>query len=510
MHRIEVTYQIVSPVILVTQTPDQNTIATLDYFPGSAILGGFARLYSKKQTTTGNLETDDRFRTWFLNEDFRFSDAHFLITHGDQTYPTHPAPLSLQITKDKEVFYHPEMSEEEKKLKLKPIQQWIHIDEEKNFLLDSPKKQSVFHHQRSDYRIGHGEENSIFHYQALSQDQRFLGYIYGTEESLRDFVDMMDGSGHLLLGRSKGVQYGRVSFHFGSVESNLPLVEDIDDLDPERIDLRFTSPVLLRNEHGCFAPDLPLLEKALGEGVKICKAYSRTRRIESFVSVWHMKRPVALAMEKGSAFRIKTPFQKREELEEWLQKLQRGIGERRNEGFGQVDLLVGWDQSKMVKKRIADQELRKPSSPLTEKGKQILQAIIEEQLKQWISLKAVTDSEVNEDSIPTPHLLSRLMNMIEQAQTIDSLGKMVKSLKKKATDSLEKCTIQDKSMLHILINPPPEKQDLHNPRLADLLKDYPELAMSKIEEKWQFLYLKELIRFLRIRKKQSIQGGDNK
>ncbi len=508
MHRIEVTYRIVSPVILVTQTPDQNTVSTLDYFPGSAILGGFARLFANKQSISERLESDDRFRSWFLNEEFRFSDAHFLITHGDQTYPTLPAPLSLQKTKDKTVFYHPEMSEEEKKLNTKPIQQWVHIDEEKKHLLDSPKKKAVFHHQRSDYRMGHGEENSIFHYQALSEGQDFLGSIDGTEESLKAFADLMDGSGPLLLGRSKGSQYGRVSFHFGPIKTTPPLVDNIDDLKYERIDLRFISPVLLRNEHGWFAPDLSLLEKALGKGIKICKAYTRTRRIENFVNVWHMKRPSVIAMEKGSTFRIKTPFLGNEEWKEWLRRLQEGIGERRNEGFGQVDLLVGWDQSKMSGKDLLSQELRKPSSPLTEKGKQILRAIIEEQLKQRISSKAMNDSLISSDSIPSPHLLSRLMTMIEQAQTIDSLGKMVQKLQKKATNALAKCNVQGKSLLEIFQTPHLKNEDISIPRLPDLLKDYRELGRLEIEEKWQFLYIKELIRFLRIRKKQSIQGGD--
>ena len=218
-----------------------------------------------------------------------------------------------------------------------------------------------------------------------------------------------------------------------------------NNLSDGRVILTLLSDAILLGPDGQPAHDLdPIL------GAEHQQAFAEMRLVGGFNRKWGLPLPQSLALQAGSVFVYRAEDIQKEVLDQLQQK---GIGERRSEGFGRV--AVNW-QGRSYYDSLTTKELSQPETEriadiaplLTLSASKKMAAKMAErqyraQLEQRLS-KAVSSLRI--ENPPQPSQLSRLRSAVRLAIQFHDLGVIpahVQSLKS-AADQLERAWVVDR------------------------------------------------------------------
>jgi len=324
---IQYNIKLLSPVIIRSEDGDMNVVNTLNYIPGSTILGALADAFIKKNNIKENAEQNSDFFKIFLSNDYIFSNAYFDL-FGDFS-----TPIPLNFQKDKranENKLHNIFVNIPQESKLKPVETYFGVLNGQNILWSDVKTKYNFHHSR-DRLLGHSKDGSIFNYESIAEFQNFIGYITGKDEA--KFMEFLKDIKELRLGLSKNSQYGNVKISFQSKSPSVFFPQS-----PET-GLVLISDLILRNEKGYFITNIEEFEKELrnyfkDDNLKIKKSFVRYGKRKSYKKIYHAKEPEVTYLKKGSSFLLDFSSIPSRELVE--KAFNYGLGEKINEGYGKL------------------------------------------------------------------------------------------------------------------------------------------------------------------------------
>lgn len=316
---------------------------SMDYIPGSALLGFFAYRYIKEYQLGENADKDSRFRDIFLGKKVSFSNAYISDEEGREYLPL---PAFLQKRKNKSSpdekdyvnglkhFFVKEIDDRnEKKQKMKAVNGYGLLS------FDSVYKKDIrfsvnYHHQRDWERTGDGiiSDGDFYQYEALSRGQYFLFHVesenpFLLESLLRDLTTVR-------VGKSKTAQYGELE-----VVSMKPLEEKTSKIRSKRFALVFDSPFMALNKDGDPITDGKDFREYLNEKCNLdleekdCQENISTILVGGYQMKWNLPKIASYAIDKGSYF----AFRCKEETE---LPSRLSLGFRRNEGFGNIRLFA--------------------------------------------------------------------------------------------------------------------------------------------------------------------------
>jgi len=389
----------VSPIIVAKNTGDANMISSEDFISGSIIRGLFASEFIKRNNIKEPHKNED-FYDLFLSNNLIFSNAFLTKRNNSNEFLFQKNPLSLLKDKhDKEMakvfnylVYDPDSSVQHKK-----VDALVYLKQ------GSSKHTKIhkginYHHARNRYK-GSAEESKFFNYESINKDTNFTSFIYGDDELVAKFNQLLGSVDAGFIGKSKNAQYGKVSLNLTEVDK---LPEELFNAKSKNssVHLVLQSDTIIYNDKGFSSVQLSNLENHLksliSDEIKIdCRlSFVTSKNVETYLSVWKMKRNSETAFAAGSVISLnnvsEVDFEKLKELQ------VSGIGERTNEGFGKliINLIEDNDEisiSKYETKTIADYGLS-----LSEETKVLLKSLIE---KKFIESAANSAFEfINDDN----------------------------------------------------------------------------------------------------------------
>lgn len=437
-------YQIINlaPIIFSARHGDANMVGSLQYIPGTSVLGMLAtRFLCQKKIASPDACSNKEFHKIFLKGDNIFSNAYIFFKDKDKEEYTHfPVPVSIHEEKGGDQIYDLLWcsNDDYPKEQTKAMQGFCHI-EEGHLRFMEVETNLNFHHAR-DREKGISEEGKIFNYQSISKDQTFQGFIRGNSESLKDLVSACGFEWVAHLGRSKNAQYGKVNFEFLDITPQ-PVPDKI--LTDEELSLTLLSDTILYNENGFSTTDPDVMEKYLG--VEIKKSFVRQNDAETFVSAWGLKKPSETCFKAGSCFLIKPADNDQRMRLTQFQKT--GIGERTHEGFGQC--IVGWQsKDELTRPLLREPEPDRPKTQIPETAEEILKTLIWNRVRNEVALDAMVDM-ARFKKLPTSSLISRLYAMANNPES-EKFTESLNNFRKLAKEKLGNCRNNQQNLMDFL------------------------------------------------------------
>jgi CRISPR-associated protein Csx10 len=443
MYAIEYKVSLLSPV-LISVFNDENITHTMAHLPGSSILGAFASEYIRKKSLT-DAHKDETFFSWFLGGEVIFSDAHLLMEHDGQTRQGIPIPLCMQREKGEDrIINRLKIEDPEKKTVDIPGYGWLGNE---TVLIQEPKRRIHFHHARADRLAGHSNDGLIFNYEALEPGQAFGGTICGSRENLDRFSGFFGPELSARMGRSRQTEYGAVRIELSPLRE-INFDEEIferDGVEINEVIISLLAPCILENEYGYSHPSEKYfqlyLAAALGINIddfKITKCFIKTVKVETYLSVWGMKRPAVTALATGSTFRLEFTVLSDITSRRLAELAWTGLGERRHEGFGRLGLNLATQEryrKENVSKAFSDGSM--PPGPMPEAFRTILSSVLVNELRRKVTRRAMDRAEMFRLR-PTNSLLGKLGLMVSSVR-LGEVGRLFDKLKKPAKSQLEQC-----------------------------------------------------------------------
>ena len=214
-----------------------------------------------------------------------------------------------------------------------------------------PSRQITIHTQRNrDYGRPTKQSGAVYRYDALAAGQTFEAAILCDEAAdVKTLAALL--SGEVFIGGSRNGGYGRAKLMFDpKTDVKTGLWREIGSAElpvsvNQCLTITLLSEALLRDDNGQYMTDPAVIEHGLRDRlgvptVTFQAAFVRGRQVGGFNRKTNLPLPQAVAVQSGSVFvfnvskcepaQLKTLATTLRELED------RGIGERRAEGFGRV------------------------------------------------------------------------------------------------------------------------------------------------------------------------------
>lgn len=200
---------------------------------------------------------------------------------------------------------------------------------------------------KNNLNTGEADDQKIFRSEYIERGHMFAGYVFTREEVMAGFLEKVFAEfpgGELRIGSGRNQASGRCRILAAGRTREYPGSEygkKGDIKSPAYMEL--LSDTVMRDENGEYCGlNLRSLEECFGvTGLAVERCASSVRNVQGYNSTWRVRTPSSLMYRKGSVFRL--TFQGtilREKAEEAMQK---GIGIRRSEGFGQILFLENYE-----------------------------------------------------------------------------------------------------------------------------------------------------------------------
>jgi CRISPR-associated protein Csx10 len=452
---------------------DPNSVVSQLYIPGSAVRGALIGLYlaarGKRDIDELPEAQHDEARQLFFGEQVRFLNAYPAIRPEDEddfrrTLPTSRKWLKEKLAPTDRPFdvidaEHPQ----HKATAPLPAGAYFGFADAAGKAIKLARPETLFTvHVDRNARFGRAmppekvkdHPGTIFRYEALAPGQVFVGAILFCSNhpsqntkratTIKELLGAQPAqtSIEIQIGGSRQAEYGGVSITWRE-ESDWDECGAADLVDPEihypdtsstgenskgetgsRIVLTLLSNALVRNNEGQFATTLNLEEinAILERGPakkEIPASFVATEVVGGFNRKWNLPLPQTVSIAAGSAFVLQP--EGKFELDE-LKKLQaRGIGERRNEGFGRISLALQEPLTAKPVKRVRG-ALGKES--LSEDARTVAQLIATRlclrMIRKRIEKEALTYRLVTRE--PSNAQLSRLRLAAREASRLAAAG----------------------------------------------------------------------------------------
>jgi hypothetical protein len=240
---------------------------------------------------------------------------------------------------------------------------------------------------------------------------------------------------------------------------------------------------------------------------KITHQYFRTMDIENYRSIWGMKTPSVKAFQPGSSFTVEfKEIPNETTIQRIYQLLEKGIGCRKNEGFGEIAIIdIKEKNVPIYSQPKKERNYQKPEKTPAFMEK-VMDKITETELLKAIDEKVLFDGEAirekNSDRIPTNSLLSKIEMMVKDSQTFEVFKtNKIQRLRNHATKQLEKCRTTNGTLYQILKGEQNIRFDL-----KEVSEYLPDIEERSKEFKYTQRYISGLMRRLRKIQKEKKDG----
>lgn len=372
--------------------PGNASDETIDFIPGTSVMGFFANEYLRNNTA------DERFEDIFLKNNVCFSNLYISDKDMREYFP---APVILGKIKGEDGAFNIVTREKDDKI-IKPVKNgYANFDS----VIRTPLTETVYHHSR-------GDDKTLYTQTSICSDQYFRGIITGKREYIKEIFNILTHS-TLRFGRSKTAQYSAcelMNADIGPVSD-----ETIRISNGEQFMVLLLSDVLIPDEMGGYDISLHGLQMALGNGIEklecdkneeVKRSALRYRIIAGYNSKWNIQKPQVRTIAAGSTLVFSA------ETEMILPK-KFSIGAKNGEGFGNVLVCRPCDFAARSVKENKQAEKTASSgllSDLIRKNEKVEQ-MRAEAIKYVSTLK----------SIKNPSQIGRYIMMVKQAETYERL-----------------------------------------------------------------------------------------
>jgi CRISPR-associated protein Csx10 len=350
MHVVSYQLTLEEPALLTALAGEPNSSTSYDYVPGSVIRG--LLVGRALQTGTTIDPTQEATKRRFFSAATRFQNAY--VVEPATGLRSLPVPLSWgrekqavpSGTHSRTVY---DSAVQPISVQTKSVRGFVSIDGAQAAHLQISRRLNV-HTERP--RRG-GGEGTVFRYDALESGQSFSGSILcASIEDARYFTRLLEADAIVMLGGARSAGYGRARL------TVLPIQEQQQN--PPKTPppsgsfiITLLSDVIMTNPYGQADPTLTALLNALnrhGSQIPLSAVVTQfldTTMVGGFNRKWGLPLPQVPALAMGSVIVLdQAVFPKAETLRRWL---EHGIGERVEDGFGEV--AVNWQQQAMYQLR---------------------------------------------------------------------------------------------------------------------------------------------------------------
>ena len=464
MKAIEYRLRLLEPVLIAqTGAGEGNSAIGLDFIPGSAIRGALAARWLGHNRNL-DLAMDPSARSFFLDHKVFYLNA-YPVCDNQRSLPVPASWFSeKELADDPDAMIYDFALEPSNEEHLGAVKQpaggpfckityetfgdethqsWVSILK--------PDRFDQVHITLEDVNK-RGEDNLVFRYEALSAGQLFASAIVAPDEfDLTPILAMLQ-EGDLRIGSAHMAGYGRLQIENCILRESYHEYEAAGSSGNGKIVLTLLSHTILRNENGQTGWDGgKTIAKELGckPNDKPESAYGKMVIVGGYNRKWSLPLSQDWALAAGSVF----VFNEMQIDPDRLQILiDRGLGERRSEGFGRV--AVGWQASPQLlrqkMKTIIDQapDLTKVSAEMAQKMVQRrLRIILERSLMQRINANVGRASV----ALPSNSQLSSIRQVALQGiadHNMEKLKKYLENLKSAGKKQLENCRIGNQTLFN--------------------------------------------------------------
>ncbi|MGH7452863.1 MAG: hypothetical protein ACRENG_16055, partial [bacterium] len=350
--------QLREPLLMAkAQNDEPNSSSTELFIPGSAIRGALIGKHLDQPEKRGIdlLQDADAKRLFFSNEVF-FLNAY--LAHVPSRTRLLPRPLSWFVKKDDRhkrdaatFDFAVALNEEVESPKTPKTGEFVYYAEEKIFLASPTTKTLVHNLSRNRNRKGETISN-VFRYDSLAEGQWFAGAIISENEADIKTLQKFLETGDFKFGGSHTGGYGWVHITEVNLQNDWNEHEahqaEEDETESPKLIVTLLSDTIVRGDNGQingnFDEGLAIALEQKPGTVRHEKAYQEHRFVGGFNRKWGLPLPQALAIKAGSVFVYDATKIKYDDLKGVI---ERGLGERRNEGFGRI--AVNWHARKSWK-----------------------------------------------------------------------------------------------------------------------------------------------------------------
>lgn len=438
------------PAVFPELSGDPNTVSTAPYIPGAAIHGWFANRYLRAKGDAPN----DRFRELFTSGSVRFGNAYF----------ADPAPHSLRVRKNNPSEAIDLISEPGSDVRRG--QPWLQKSafQSGTIIWDRPDCELHYHHERAAdprlkravgldqaerFNLSPEQAGAFFQYESLSPGQRFHGEIHGDGATLGEIAALVDSGVRLELGRSRSAQYG------GQAIWNWEAPPTPSAPAPPSAELTIValSPVLGRAPEGHPAPCFPLAElvEELGLPLEPLHEFCRTDWHGGYLAHQRLPKSQAPAWAIGSVLVVRSDSGSIDAAA-IARASARSYGRRVELGFGRIRITPGKGVARSSQLTVIDRpEAQLPDAipPLDGVTAELAQKIFFAQTTLHAAAFASEQGRFQSSRVPPKSLLHRLRLMCE-SQDEDTFRKSLRALRKRALAHLDRCQIENLSLLRYL------------------------------------------------------------
>lgn len=309
---IELTYtvRLKNNVMLPGKTSDE----TMDYIPGTSVIGFFASEYLKTNSV------DEKFDDMFQKNNVRFSNMYISDEKGHEYFP---APVILgKIKGESGAFNIVEYDNPEDKI-IKPVKSG-YCDFNSNII--KPLTETVYHHST-------GNDAMLYTQTSICEGQYFRGTVSGKAEYIKEIAEILKNS-EPHFGRSKSAQYSAcelIDLKFSKSESKKIKIKK-----GTRFIALLISDILIPDGSGGYDISAEALKNIIGLGTLECdknetvkRSALRYRVITGYNTAWNIQKPHIRTIAAGST--LVFTAEEDMELDERIT-----VGAKQNEGYGKV------------------------------------------------------------------------------------------------------------------------------------------------------------------------------
>ncbi|MCR5176853.1 MAG: hypothetical protein K6C05_08380 [Anaerovibrio sp.] len=382
MKRIKVTITAVDSLIITSSSGDSVLTSSANYIPGTMLRGIIAGKYIKEKNLVLSAHEDEGFRKLFFG---KINYTNSLPSFNGKA----AIPVPFSVMKHKSTGEIQDLLVNDSLMPgFKNIRGLAVVCEDKLCGISVDKSMS-FHMSRSSEaeRIaGKSLDGQVFNYESISPGQVFVGEIIGDEDNLKELMSSISQKTFFgRVGRSRFTQYGTVRIDLGEIE-------DLEQLHPQgnnQIFVHVLAPIIPQNGMiSSVAKTLNDMCQKYLPGVKVSadKVFSQIISIDNFVNIWGMKRPRVQALNAGTVFALEKDQWTADDIQKLTIMMYGGLGQRTQEGFGQMRLWAGdiKQVGNLADISVTDKGTQNIKSGIARKlTQQVVKRFILEQLKQF-------------------------------------------------------------------------------------------------------------------------------
>jgi CRISPR-associated protein Csx10 len=427
--------------VLVSQAEggEENSAVGLSFIPGSALRGVLVNRYLSAHPTS-DLAGDEQARRLFLDGTVCFLNAYPWRENSRLL----PRPMSWFTEKnraddeDAQILDGAVTSIQPLKQPKAPGGEFCYLADDAVALCISPRQINI--HTAIIDPNQRDEQNTVYRYDALAEGEALAGVVLSADQAALDEIAKLLTPDEIQIGRAHKVGYGRAKIE--AVERPTYWQEYLpgDDPEEEQVVVTLLSDAILRGKNGQVDGDLDAVLKAK----KDPQTYRRLRLVGGFNRKWSLPLTQTWALQAGSVYVYPAGAV---DLAALRALEQRGIGERRAEGFGRI--AVNWHTQPVLKRYgferhyPAVQELSQESQKMAgQMAQRRLRLLLDRKLAETVSIVTLTRRPQNTQ-------LSRVRNVVQQALASKDLKLVVEHLGdlKGAREQFERARVQDTPLL---------------------------------------------------------------